>query len=245
MDNRQLLDNIKTYLEDNQIAYGNTFVLNQADTENTFSDYIRALIYSLLSARTSWNKVEAKLAEVDDLFFQYDKDKILEQDQEYFYQGILQLRIASQVTHKQMKVLHKNIRTFETIENDYDSLDNFVKTRKPIYIAHMLSTDLQYKLDQVGLPLACELLRNVGVDLIKPDVHICRILGKDRLGYSENPTATEIEAYETAEILRADTDYPLTVIDSLLWNYCSRGYGEVCGATPKCYKCVIKERCNK
>ena len=34
-------------------------------------------------------------------------------------------------------------------------------------------------------------------------------------------------------------------MDYLLWNYCSKGYGEICTATPKCEKCVIKKYCKR
>ena len=42
----------------------------------------------------------------------------------------------------------------------------------------------KYKLKYVGKALAWEYLRNVGVDGAKPDTHLKRILGSNRLGYS-------------------------------------------------------------
>ena len=39
-----------------------------------------------------------------------------------------------------------------------------------------------YKLHQVGEALAWEYIRNVGIDGAKPDTHIRRFLGSDRMG---------------------------------------------------------------
>lgn len=244
MTDKELLDAIEQYLITKKINIGNTIVFDKKNTY-MFSDYIRAMIYSLLSAVNGWKKIEENLSSVDKLFFQYDKEKIQKQDWLYFYEGIKVLGIATITTRKQMQALHKNIHTLEVIEKQYGTLDLFVQSRKPIYIASMLSNDLEYKLDYLGLPLACEMLRNVGVDLIKPDTHLRRIFGKDRLGYSDGQVASELEAYLIAEKMSKETGYSMNKIDSLLWNFCANNYGGICGANPKCEECVIRERCNK
>ena len=85
-----------------------------------------------------------------------------------------------------MLSLHENIRTFEKIEKEYGSFDSFVLSDTINNIAIQLSTsNSRYKLKQIGFALALEYLRNVGLDVGKPDLHIRRILSIKRLGYSK------------------------------------------------------------
>lgn len=89
----------------------------------------------------------------------------------------------------------------------------------------------------------CEYLRNVGIDVIKPDVHIKRILGAERLNIvkSKSDYAVIAECKKLSEKIGISQ----VKMDYLLWNYCSKSYGEVCTAKPKCEDCVIREYCNK
>lgn len=88
----------------------------------------------------------------------------------------------------------------------------------------------------------CEYLRNVGVDIIKPDVHIKRIVSAERLNLitSKNDYKILDEFQELAQEIGINQ----VKMNYLLWNYCSKGYGEICTAIPKCEKCVIKNYCN-
>ena len=62
----------------------------------------------------------------------------------------------------------------------------------PFEIAKLISTPSPYKLRYVGPALALEYLRNVGIRAGKPDVHVLRILGGERLGYIRGrPTEQE------------------------------------------------------
>jgi thermostable 8-oxoguanine DNA glycosylase len=94
----------------------------------------------------------------------------------------------------------------------------------------------KYKLKYVGYALAWEFLRNMGIDGAKPDLHMRRILGGDRLGYASTPIATEKEAIEIFDDISRNTKYLKSYIDIVLWSYCADGYGEVCTAEPKCHK---------
>ena len=59
---------------------------------------------------------------------------------------------------------------------------------------------------------------------------------QDRLGYAAS-IATEIEAIKAFDDISKNTKYLKSYIDIVLWSYCVDGYGEVCTANPKCYKC--------
>lgn len=50
-----------------------------------------------------------------------------------------------------------------------------------------------YKMKMIGDALAWEYLRNVDVDGAKPDTHMCRFLGADRMGTGKTSPATVSE----------------------------------------------------
>ena len=144
-----------------------------------------------------------------------------------------------------MDALHGNIHKLEKIEEEFGSLDHFVTSGTPIEIADLLANSLKYKLHTMGLALAMEYLRNVGIDAIKPDTHICRILGKHRLGYSPNEVAGDIEAIKIIEDISQKTGYLLSEIDAILWLFCADEKGMICTKRPHCEECRLNGKyCN-
>lgn len=115
-----------------------------------------------------------------------------------------------------------------------------------IYFLFMGGEDDQNKFYYIflGYALAWEFLRNIGIDGTKPDLHMRRILGNDRLGYSDYDVATEIEVITIFDSISKNTGCLKSYLDIALWSYCADGYGEICTASPKCKLCVIREFCN-
>jgi thermostable 8-oxoguanine DNA glycosylase len=96
----------------------------------------------------------------------------------------------------------------------------------------------KYKLKTVGMPLACEYLKNLGVDLVKPDRHLCRIIA--RLGYSKRNPAGEQETMEICHDIAVAYGMTDIEVDSILWQFCADGYFAQCTNTPDCSKCLVK-----
>lgn len=143
-----------------------------------------------------------------------------------------------------MRSLKANIETFERIEHDFDSLEKFITHSTPSNIIKLLAdSNSTYKLKYAGVALVCEYLRNVGMDIIKPDVHIKRIASSERLNLVT--AKNDYKIMDEFQELAKQIGISQVKMDYLLWNYCSKGYGEVCSATPKCDKCVINKYCNK
>ena len=138
-----------------------------------------------------------------------------------------------------MGALHENIMKLERIEKEFGSLDCFVTSGTPLEIADLLANSIKYKLRMLGLPLAMEYLRNVGINTIKPDVHVCRILGRDRLRYSEHEIAGEEEAAEIVQKIALETGYDESRIDAILWLFCSDNNGMICTKEPHCEQCKL------
>ncbi len=206
----------------------------------SMSEHIRALIYSLLSNNRPWKQIEANIERIDKIFFEYDKDKILATDADVFVDKLQAIKCGNRNIKNQMNSLHTNIRKLERIENEFGTLDHFVTSGSPLEIADLLANSIKYKLNTLGLALAMEYLRNVGIDATKPDTHIRRILGKNRLGYSANEVAGEIEAIQIIDVISSQIGYSSSKIDAILWLFCSDDNGMICTEKPHCDQCSLK-----
>ncbi len=211
----------------------------------SMNDHIRGLIYSLLSNNRPWQQIEANIERIDQIFFEYDKDKILATNAGVFVDKLQAIKCGNRNIKNQMNSLHENIHKLERIEKEFGTLDNFVTSGSPLEIADLLANSIKYKLKTLGIALAMEYLRNVGIDATKPDTHIRRILGKNRLGYSGQEIAGEIETIEIIDAISSQTGYSASKIDAILWLFCSDDNGMICTEKPHCDQCILKGKfCN-
>lgn len=246
----KIIKQIENMLEERNIEFEKmqhlAWIRQRAEGKKfSMSEHIRGLIYSLLSNNRPWEPIERNIELIDEIFFYYDKDKILETSPDYFIERLLSIKCGNRNIKNQMNALHDNIHQFEKIEKEFGTIDYFVTSGTAIEIADLLANNLKYKLRTVGLALAMEYLRNVGIDAIKPDVHICRILGKERLGYSQMEIANEKEAVNIIDKMAKESGYLSSQIDAILWMFCSDGNGMICTKHPHCEICQLKDTyCN-
>lgn len=211
-----------------------------------FSEHLQAMVYSLLSAQRPWAEVVKHLDEIDDIFFGYDAERILEQTDTYFVDRIREIKCGNRNIHDQMKYLPDNIATLRSIEAEYSSLDAFLISAPAHEIVKILTNyKSKYKLRNMGEALCWEYLRNVGIDGAKPDVHLRRFLGSKRMGTGNHETATVSEVIDTVRRLSKESGLSMAVIDNIIWSFCSEQYGEICGVSPKCTECPVKPYCHK
>ncbi len=249
----------------------NTYIKRQIDKREgggvfTVSDHIRAMVYSLLSGGQGWAKYAGEMDVqtgcipcVDTIFHDYNPAELLECSPQQLFEELQKLHLAPRFgTAPIEKLITVNIPKLLKLEEEYGTVDNYyqkyvqtgidrhlVAPARPLIktLSEMKGDD---KLEQFGIPLVCEYLRNVGYDIPKPDTHTRRILGSDNLGFS---TSKEVSEYKTIEIICeiakaakrsvAETDY-------ILWSYCSDGYGQICKKEyPKCDICVAVGLCKK
>lgn len=237
-----IINGIARFLIEKNIIFTPVEKKNIAKIDN----HIKAMIYSMLSNQKRWELVVPKLAQIDELFFHYNKDSILSFQPEYFENGIRLLKCGNRSTKAQMASLHSNIQVFEYIEKEHGSIDAFFNAQSiPNLVAALSSKGSSYKLAMMGEALIYEYLKNLGYDAVKPDLHVRRILGSERLGFSMHPSASVTEVHSIIDQFVHATGETRAYIDFLLWSYCSQGYGEVCTANPSCYKCTIKQYCVK
>ena len=242
----------------------NTYIKRQIDRrraggEFSTSDHIRAMVYSMLSSGIEWDRVSAyvdeatkQLALVDEVFCQYDPERLLQCDPAQLRDEVKKLHCASQYTMKQMEALiQTNIPKLIQIEREHGSVDAFYQeyvsgdsTLKSLVKA-LSAENSSYKLVQMAEPLTAEYLKNVGYDIAKPDRHIRRILGSAVLGCSQHEIVPIYETFDIVAALAKELNRPAAEVDYILWSYCANRYGEICTAkNPKCKLCVVKKYCN-
>lgn len=247
-DYKKMFDILEEYLKYKVDDIDTTILQALENRKNgklfTFREHLKGFIYAQLSALVSWKKIKSNLDNIDNIFCQFDKNKLKQKPAKDLIAELTKIKCNDPYTTKnQMYSLKTNIETFERIEKYFNSMENFITHQPPIETVKLLAdTNSTYKLKYSGIALVCEYLRNVGIDIVKPDIHLKRILGVERLNLVSSKSDYTIlakckELSEKIGINQIKMDY-------LLWNYCAKGYGEICTKKPKCEKCVINEFCN-
>ena len=211
----------------------------------SFEEHLRGFVYAQLSALVSWKKIKDNQPKLNDIFCNFDRQHLKEKSSEDLINEITAIKCHNPYTTKnQMRSLKANIETFERIEQDFESLEKFITHSTPSNIIKLLAdSNSTYKIKYMGVPIACEYVRNVGIDIIKPDVHIKRIAAADRLNLAT--AKYDYKIIDEFQELSKQIGISQAKMDYLLWNYCSKGYGEICTATPKCNECVIRNYCKQ
>ena len=211
----------------------------------SFEEHLRGFVYAQISALVSWKKIKDNQSRLDEIFCNFDRMQLKEKSAEDLINEITAIKCHNPYTTKnQMRSLKANIETFEKIEQEYGSLENFITHSAPSNIIKLLADSKStYKLKYAGVALVCEYLRNVGMDIIKPDVHIKRIASAERLNLVT--AKNDYKIIDEFQELAQEIGISQVKMDYLLWNYCSKGYGEICTVKPKCDACVIKNYCRR
>lgn len=237
----------------------NTYIKKQLDKRNsggafTVSDHIRGMVYSMLTSGAAWNRLEpyididtGRIPVVDEIFCQYDVNALLNADPAALVNKVKEHRLGTQYINNQINALVSvNIGNLLSLEKEYGSVDNFYqilvcKDDNLKNLVRELSTlGKPCKFAQLGEALTAEYLKNVGYDIGKPDRHICRILGSDRLGCSTHKTVSPYEAIDIIAAIAKSINKPAAEVDYILWAYCANGYGAICTKNkPKCDVCSV------
>jgi endonuclease III len=242
-----MLDEIKATLNKEGFDYqkwiddfGQVRALEQRQEGNVFTlrEHVRGLLLSQLSNNRPWGPIAANLDRIGQIFCNYDPESLKRADPVQLADQIKSIRCGNRAIAKQMQCLRKNIETFERIAD----IDRYVTSAAPEVIAREFASG-KHKLGQIGFPLAMEYLRNVGIDTVKPDLHICRIIGPERLGLCDKTPSPE-QAHTILMALAVQSQHSAMYIDNLLWLFAAQDYAAICTARPRCNVCLVS-RCNK
>jgi len=242
-----ILDQIKQTLTDHNVDYETIIdefgqvASNQsrlAGQSFTLPDHIRGLIYAQLSNQRAWGPIAENLPRIDVIFSHYDPEILKAADPKILATQLMAISCGNRAIGAQMRDLRSNIELFEAIAVEYGSMDGFVTSEDPMQIATELGSGKRFKVKQIAFTLAMEYLRNVGISAIKPDLHICRIIGPERLGLVDKEPSPE-EAYTALMAAAEKATDSAVYMDNLLWLFAAKDYGNICSATPRCGECGV------
>lgn len=206
--------------------------------------HLEGIVFSLLSSQRPWKPILVNKQNIKDIFNDFDYQYVLNKDPEYFEQEIKKIKCGNKSIHRQMQALPDIVSKLMYIKEQYDSLDNFVNSDTPMNVAKMISSNKEYKIPELGFALALEYLRNVGIDIAKPDSQLCRLFGRERLGLSQRNMASPDEVVSFIEKIAQSNKISQAEIGTTFWMLCAKDYGNVCSQKPKCEKCSLYSVCN-
>jgi hypothetical protein len=209
------------------------------------NDHLRGLILAMLSNNRPWKPIAENLSNIDVIFFDYDPVRVKNTDHGYFVERVRGIKCGNRLIEKQMASLSYNIEILDRLYSTYGSLDNFVTSASPNKIATKIShSQSRYKLKQIGYTLALEYLKNVGIEAFKPDKHVKRLFGSERLSFFEEKDPREDKLISFMQKMSLEVGVNIVYLDKLIWIFCAKDYGEICGSRPKCHQCLLREYCN-
>lgn len=85
--------------------------------------HIRGMIFSLLSNQRNWGAICENKKIIEQIFFNFDKNKLKNTDYMYFVNALKSRKLANRSINAQMQNLKDNIEIFEQIEKEYGSID--------------------------------------------------------------------------------------------------------------------------
>ena len=250
---QKILQKLKLTLEKNGLDYkkaveefGQVYATEKRVNGKDFSinNHVKGLILSMLSNQRPWGAVAKNMKKIDEIFFHFNAGKLEQAEYEKLLDKITQIQCGNRNIRNQLRDLSYNIKVFRKIKEDFGSIDKFVISKTPEEIASVLSNPKSnYKLKQIGFTLAMEYLRNVGIRGMKPDLHLLRICGHERLGIFLPKTSPE-KATKIFKEFCKKANANQTYVDNLFWLFGAKDYANICSAKPKCHLCNLREYCN-
>lgn len=205
----------------------------------SLTEHVKAMVYSMLSNNRPWDGIAKNSEKIDAIFQNFNIDYLLTASPEELEQKLKEIKCGNRQIKNQMLNLSGNIKTLQRIASDFGTIDNYYNSTDVNTLIKSLSDSRKkYKLKWMGVALVCEYLKGVGIDIIKPDQHVCRIIG--RLGYSKHNPATVQEALDVCKTIADEYDLSQAAVDTVFWQYCAKDKLEICSDAPKCNRCGAK-----
>lgn len=216
------------------------------------NEIFAGVVKAVLSGATDWSRIENILPDLSVLFKNYDLHYYSSLSQNdiddvllpWFlnrYAGGLTLRQNLLLLVKTAKELRACIKQYGSLEKYFSAL--FRGYGDPISVTHQLgSSKSPRKLPALGIPIAAEMMKNIGYDVAKPDRHLNRALGclrrvsfanwKDK-SKNKAPLATEDEMIE---VMKEMDRFAITIgervalLDNAIWMLCAKSGMGMCNS---------------
>lgn len=214
----------------------------RSGAKSPIKDYIEGMILAMLTNSVPWKNISPHInnGNIATIFHNYNPVWLKSADPDELVKDLRAIKCGNRRDKQQMNSLRGNINLIETIIRAHNSFEDYLKSKSSAYpvIPYSALEDFQpgkrYKLQEMGIPLVCEFLKNMGFELPKPDVHLRRFLSADRMGTGHSPMATEEEVFNQIQALSKASGEFIPNIDLIIWEYCAKGYGQICGGRPQC-----------
>lgn len=239
-------DRIYKYLKYLEYDWGHKnfekyFSLRKSGHKYTMQEHLESMVVSLLSANRPWGPIEENLDNLKEIFKGYDPELLYKEDPDVLSFNVQMIGCGNRRIQKQMEELRYNINVFKRIENDFGDVDYFASlalTDIERACMELSGTGSYYKLKGVGDALVFQYLKQLGVDCVKPDVHLLRII--PRLGYLDEGCKHWDVYYKCKEIADKYPELYMADVGAILWCFCAVDYLNVCGADPHCLGCPVQ-----
>lgn len=177
-------------------------------------------------------------------FSNYDIDKVSQYTDEDLEKMMNNPKIIR--NRRKLEACIKNAKIMKEISERHGSFGEYLDRNKNN--RQKLKEKLKKRFDFLGNVLVHEYLKEIGVDSIKPDVHVVRVM--HRLGLIDSKTISpEVINQVTAAANQISqlTGEKLSVIDAIFWMYGGSGDNHVekaiCANKPLCGECPLTEYC--
>lgn len=247
------------YIEKENVEEFNTVKKRMNGKYFKVEDHIKGLIYSLLSSQRKWKNIEEHIEEIDEIFYHYNSKKLKNTAPNEIVKKIKNIKCGNISIQNQMNTLKDNIitleRIHEKIENEFKGFKGTLEDQKEVeeIIEQLSNSNSKDKLKQMSEALVIQYLKYIGIRCMKPDTHILRICGTNRLGILQSIKDENIK--DPKKLMKAQREFIMfsnkinedpafvSYLDSLFWRLGAEGYGEICKANPKCDLCKLREYC--
>ena len=215
--------------------------VKEREAGRTWSDneVFEALLKAVLAGNTDWSRIKRVLPELQELFcgFSLEAYAALSPDEigrrfvPWFTErkaGSRQLkeRLINLITTAGKLAQHSSVHG--TAESYFTSLMRRFDADPKRVALKLGRPGSEYKLPSLGVPLAAQVLKNLGFDVAKPDRHVLRAMGSFGLVHFErwppnHPRDSELwETMTAAEELAASVQRRISFVDSAIWLLGSR-----------------------
>jgi endonuclease III len=227
-------------------SFGQVEAAGRRERGELFSlrDHLRGMVLSMLSANRPWKPIADSLAALAEVFGDYKPSFLEQASAESLEAAVKRINCGNRRVSFQMKAIRPNLETFRRIDAEAGSIDQFIDDRRIEDVVHELGEGRRYKLKELGPTLVFEYLKNVGVRASKPDVHVLRICGPNRLAVLPGG-ASPLEAFQAFRAFAQAAGVDEVALDNMIWLLGADEYAAVCGANPKCHRCALRVVCRQ
>ena len=189
--------------------------------------------------------VTNKWPSIKEAFSNFDIKKVAQYDDKEFENLMNNPKIIR--NKRKLGACIENAKIMRDLSNKFGSFGEFLDQNKDNVgeLRKKLTSNFKY----VGDAVVLDYLKDVGLDFIKPDVHVMRVFFRLGFIHTEYQTRENVnKLIEIAEQIKRETGERLAVIDAVFWMYGGGGDGHVKKAIcnknkPLCNECPLTSFC--